>query len=108
MKYFNEKNSLRIAASSSFVPKNNLSSRIPTNRSLRRIGGMKDLPLAAEMYVRKMCIKISPPGRVLKRLLLHKYRELEFGVTVIQFFLIYSNYLISKVLEPPLGGRGQK
>jgi len=30
---------------------------------LRRFGGMKDLPLAAGMYIKKMCIKISLKSR---------------------------------------------
>ena len=48
--YFMNKMSLRIAASSSNVLQNNLSSRITTNRSLRRFGGMRDLLLRAGAY----------------------------------------------------------
>ena len=35
----------------------------PTNRSLRRFGGMRDLLLKAGTYIKKMCIKIrAQPG----------------------------------------------
>ena len=36
-----------------------LSLVIPTNRSLRRFGGMRDLLLAAEINIKKMWRKIS-------------------------------------------------
>jgi hypothetical protein len=48
-------------ASSSNVPQNNLSFRIPTNRSLRRFGGMRDLLPCSRNFL-KMCIKISSKG----------------------------------------------